>query len=107
MSGYRGQEYLGVNDRLAYASMAMGVLLILLFCLESIGAGVELRRGRKNGVWRYRVADKGTGKTGGRGRTRGAGGGYADGGFWAGGGGGDGGGGGGDGGGGGGDGGGC
>ncbi|KAF2449038.1 hypothetical protein P171DRAFT_482072 [Karstenula rhodostoma CBS 690.94] len=115
-AGRRKQTYRGVGDSLAYAGMAFGALLVVVFGVEIIGTGLELRKGRRVGVWRYAVAAKRAGNTGGKGEGRG--GGYAvdgavDGGFWAidagGGGGGDGGGGGGGdgGGGGGGDGGGC
>ncbi|KAL5379530.1 hypothetical protein DPSP01_008407 [Paraphaeosphaeria sporulosa] len=101
-SGRGRQTYRGVGDSLAYASMAFGCLLIIIFLLEIIGSGMELHKGRKVGVWRFAIPPKGRGKKGGRGTGSGGGdavGAAGYGGFWAvdagGGGGGDGGGGGG------------
>lgn len=82
-AGRRNQTYRGVGDSLAYAGMAFGVLLIIVFALEIIGTALELRKGRKVGVWRYAVAAKGTGKTRGKGRSGNAVDPAGSGGFWA------------------------
>ena len=56
--GRRSQTYRGVSDSLAHAGMAFGCLVIIVYAIEVVGTGVEIRRGRGRGVWWYGVAAK-------------------------------------------------